>query len=376
MRILFWSETFWPRVGGVENLAVKLLPALRARGHDFAVITWEIIDAPDEIQYQAIPIFRFPFFSGGRQGSLEPMMENVRHVAKVKRDFSPDLVHINSYGRSVLFHLLTAKTYPAPLLLTLHQALPDEPVGRDTLLGKILRMADWVTACSASVVSHTRELVPEITPCSTLIHNGLDAPTFHPQPISFDPPRLLCLGRLVAEKGFDLALEAFATVLDRFPNARLVIGGDGPEREKLQQQAITLGLVDSVEFAGRIPPEEVAHFIDEATLVLIPSRSEGFGLVALEAALMARPVVAARVGGLPEIVLHQKTGLLVEHEDHEDLAEAITLLLNHPRTAAMFGEAARWRAKEIFSFERYVAAYDDLYQSITRKAPRVDDVRF
>src|SRR4029077_14295619 len=185
--------------------------------------------------------------------------------------------------------------------------------------------------------------------------------------------RLLCLGRLVAEKGFDLALEAFATVLDRFPNARLVIGGDGPEREKLQHQAITLGLVDSVEFAGRIPPEEVAHFIDEATLVLIPSRLEGFGLVALEAALMARPVVAARVGGLPEVVLHQKTGLLVEHEDHEDLAEAITLLLDHPRTATMFGEAAQRRAKEVFSFERYVAAYDDLYQSITSKAPRVDD---
>src|SRR4029077_4031681 len=164
----------------------------------------------------------------------------------------------------------------------------------------------------------------------------------------FDPPRLLCLGRLVAEKGFDSAMTAFALVRNRLPSARLVIAGDGPERSKLQQQTIELGLADSVEFVGSVPPETAAHLIDEATLVVMPSRLEGFGLVALEAALMARPVVAARVGGLPEVVLHEQTGLLVEHEDHEDLAEAITLLLDHPRTATMFGEAAQRRAKEVF----------------------------
>jgi glycogen(starch) synthase len=183
------------------------------------------------------------------------------------------------------------------------------------------------------------------------------------------------VGRLVAEKGFDSVLPAFATVLNRFPTARLVIAGDGPERQRLIQQTIELGLGSSVEFLGSVPPETVPHLINAATLVVIPSKSEGFGLVALEAALMARPVVAMRVGGLPEVVLDQKTGLLVEPDDQEGLAKAILLLLSHPQAAAAFGEAGRSRAKEIFSFERYVAAYDDLYQSLRTNAQRRDGVR-
>jgi glycogen(starch) synthase len=370
VRILFWSETFWPRVGGVENLAAKLLPALQSRGYEFVVVTWENIELPDVIHYQGIPVYRFPFFSGGR-ASLEPMLEIRRRVAKLKRDFTPDLVHINSYGHSVLFHLNTAGAHRAPALVTLHQTLPDEPVGRDTLLGNLLRTADWVTACSASVLTHARRLVPEITPRSSCIANALEAPNFDPQPISFDPPRLLCLGRLVAEKGFDLALSAFATVRDRFPGARLVVAGDGPEREKLERQASALGFIDSVEFAGGVAPETAAHLIDASTLVLIPSRLEGFCLVALEAAWMARPVVATRIGGLPEVVVHEQTGLLVESENSRALAEAIAHLLDHPATARKLGQAARSRAREIFSWERCVGAYDALYQKLGKQEQRV-----
>jgi glycosyltransferase involved in cell wall biosynthesis len=364
MRILFWSETFWPRVGGVENLAARLLPALRSRGYEFMVVTWENINAADELSYQGIPVYRFPFFSRSRQSSLDPLLENRRQVAKLKQDFAPDLVHINSYGPSVLFHLNTCSAHPAPVLITLHQRLPNEPVGRESLLGNLLRTSDWITACSASVLAHTRQLLPEITPRSSVIYNGLTAPTFNPQPISFDPPRLLCLGRLVTSKGFDLALVSFAKILDRFPNARLVVGGDGPELEKLQQQASALGLLDSVEFVGSIPPENVPHFIDAATLVLIPSRLEGFGLVALEAALIARPVVAARVGGLPEVVAHDQTGLLVEPENSNALADAVAKLLRSPDAAVQMGQAARLRAQQMFSWRRHVSAYDALYQKV------------
>jgi glycogen(starch) synthase len=133
-----------------------------------------------------------------------------------------------------------------------------------------------------------------------------------------------------------------------------------------------LGLMHSVEFVGWVPPEKVPALLNTATLVIMPSHREGLPSVALEAALMARPVVAARVGGLPEIVLHQKTGLLVDDEDHEALTEAMLLLLNHPRTATAFGDAARRRVQEVFSFERYVDAYDNLYQKISGQAPHVD----
>src|SRR5437870_13694470 len=185
MRILFWSETFWPRIGGVENLAARLLPALQSRGHEFAVVTWDNVEDADQILYQDIPVYRFPFFSGGHQDGLRSMIETRRQVARLKQQFAPDLVHINSYGRSVLFHLNTTSAHPGPVLVTLHQALPDEPVANDSLLGHVLRTAGWVTACSSAVLTHARRLVPEVIPCSSVILNALEPPPFAPPPTPF-----------------------------------------------------------------------------------------------------------------------------------------------------------------------------------------------
>src|SRR5207244_1285250 len=167
--------------------------------------------------------------------------------------------------------------------------------------------------------------------------------------------------------GFDIAVTAFASLVRRFPGARLVIAGDGPERTKLEQQISELGLAHRVELAGAVTPCEVPALLNTITAVLLPSRQESFGLVALEAALMARPVVATRVGGLPEVVVHEQTGLLVKPEVPEALAAGLTYLLAHPHTAVHMGQAARQRAQDRFSFERYVADYDALYGELTRE---------
>ena len=116
-----------------------------------------------------------------------------------------------------------------------------------------------------------------------------------------------------------------------------------------------------VDLVGWVAPENVAELINTSTLVVMPSRREALPLVALEAALMARPLIATRVGGLTEVVLHQETGLLVESEDCQGIADAVTFLLDHPETAVKMGQAARRRVTEVFSFERHVAAFDSLY---------------
>ncbi len=100
----------------------------------------------------------------------------------------------------------------------------------------------------------------------------------------------------------------------------------------------------------------------------MPSRwEEPFGLVAVEAALMARPVVASRVGGLAEVVADGETGLLVDKEDPAALARAVTHLLKNPATAERMGQAARRRARELFGFDRQVDAYDGLYQRLAEE---------
>ena len=365
VRILFWSETFWPRVGGVENLAARLLPELRDRGHEFAVVTWDHrVEDPDLIWFEGIPVYRFPFFLGKDEDHFGVMMEHRHRVTKLKRDFRPDLVHVNSYGRTIFFHLTTAGVHPAPMLVTLHQALPDEAIGRETLLGKLLETADWVTACSEAVLGHAGQLAPNILPHSSLILNALERPKIGRRPLPFDPPRILFLGRLVPEKGLDWALSALPPVFRNFPNARFIIAGDGPEAEKLKAQTIGLGLAAWIEFLGAVSPESVPSLLNDATLVVMPSRIEGFGLVALEAAMMGRPVVAARVGGLPEVVLDGQTGLLVEQYDIEEFAQAILKLLDNPEMARQFGAAAYRRAEEVFDWGRYVDRYDALYRQL------------
>jgi len=377
MRVLFWSGNFWPLIGGAEVLASKLLPALRERGYEFIVVTSQRpLDCPSVANYKGIPVYRFPFRENFTD--LSRLMEMRQYVAKLKRTFAPDLVHISAVEMDHFFHLLTGDAYPAPLLVTLHNVLPDHAVRQDSWLGQLIRNADWLTCVSAAVLTETRQLVPEIIPRSSVLHNGLDTPTNDPEPPPIDAPRLLCLGRLKTRKGFDVALTAFASITDRFPDARLTIAGDGPERSKLEQQAVKLGLKGVIEFIGWVAPEKVPAVVNASTIVVMPSRHEPFGLVALDAALMARPIVASRVGGLSEVVIHQQTGLLVEPEDSAELAEAIIFLLDHPEKAMRMGQAARQRALDVFSWERCVDGYANLYkrlidgtQSITDKSTQL-----
>jgi len=378
MRVLYWTEHFWPYIGGVEVRSAKLLPALGARGYEFIVVTSHgAVDLPNEGQYKGIPVYRFDFRLALTRADMDLFKQACQELAKVKRGFAPNLIHIQGIGSSIVFHLRTDKVHPAPLLVTVAQELastrPTSISSGDTLFSRLLCSANWVTCVSSAVLAHTRQLVPEITPYSSLLYNSLESPSLLPEPLPDNPPRLLCLGRLIFDKGFDLALSALAMLVALHPQVEMVIAGDGPARPELERQAAALGLAERVSFVGWVVPERVPALLNTATVVVMPSRwEEAFGLVALEAALMARPVVATRVGGLPEVVAHGQTGLLVEKDDPQALAEAIAWLLAHPDQAAEMGQAARRRALEIFSWERCVDAYDALYRKVaTRDAAHV-----
>jgi glycogen synthase len=366
MRVLFWSGTFWPKIGGVEVLTSKLLPALKDRGFEITVVTPTSDPRfPMEEEYQGIQLYRLPFLLGR---NLDQLVKLRQQVIKIKRAVAPQLIHINAVGVSDFFHLTTTSAHPAPLLVTLHdEKLHDDfidlGVGADHLLGRTLRSADWVCCVSESLLAEVLRLVPELGSRSSVVHNGLDIPELAPEPPP-EEPSCLCLGRLVKRKGFDVALAAFAIVARRFLRARLVIAGDGPERAALERQAAALYIKDRIEFVGWLEPSMVSELLNTATIVVMPSRREPFGLVALEAALMARPIVATRVGGIAEIVEHGKTGLLVENEHASGFAEAISRLLEHPEIAVDMGRAARQRAINKFGWKRCVDGYEALYRKL------------
>ncbi len=365
-RILFWTELFWPYIGGVQILAAKTLPILRQRGYQFAVITSHgDRDLPDVDSYEGLPVYRFRFWQALAARDIDLLSDARHRVAELKRAFKPHLIHINFTDPSVFFHFQTAQAYPAPMLVSLRVGLPKQSFASDSLLQRSFSSAAWVTANSKALLAEARGLFPEISSMSSVIYNGLDSPDIPIEALPLDGPRLVCAGRLVSDKGFDIALAAMASLVKRFPTLQMTIVGDGPARVQLQQQAIDLGMAKAVTFVGWVDPGQIPTFMKSATIVIMPSRwEEAFGLVALEAALMARPVVATRVGGLPEVVVDGETGLLVQKDDSGALAGAVAFLLDHPEQAMSMGNAGRLRAREVFSLARYVDAYDSLYRRL------------
>ncbi len=364
MNILYWLEGIWPQIGGIEQMASKFMPAMQDRGFDFTLISNHDSGLPDHEQVGGVDVYRFPCREALENQDFRELMRIRKEIARIKRSFEPDLVHVNFSGPTALiFNNLLAGTDTTPVLLAM-RGMPLHDFERDSLLGKTLRSADWTISVSEVVLRHLVEVVPEIKSRSSVIYNGQEIPELPPSPLSFDEPRLLCLGRLVSDKGFDLALTAFAALVDKFPRARMTIGGDGPLRSELERMASELQIDHAVDFVGWVEPDDVPAVLNSATLVLLPSRNEGLPSVAVQAGLMGRPTVAARVAGLAEVVVDDETGLLIDPEDCHGLADAITFLLRHPNIAEQMGRSARARAGELFNFDSYIESHVRLYEKL------------
>ncbi len=174
-----------------------------------------------------------------------------------------------------------------------------------------------------------------------IVHYGIE-PNGEPVPYRPDERRLLCVGRMIPIKGHIVLLRAFAEAKRQLPDLELDIAGRGPLEPALKALAQELGVDDSIRFLGHVSPIQAA--IEQVQIVVVPSMGEGFGMVALEAMERARPVIAAAIGGLGELVRHEETGLLVPPGEAEPLRDAIVRLASDHELAARLGEAGRRRA--------------------------------
>lgn len=365
MKILFWTELFLPHIGGIEVFGAQLIKALFKLGHKVDVITSHSgADLPDVTEAQGIRIHRFHFQKVLFQRNIKEIKQISKKVVRLKKHFKPDLIHINTIQPSLFFFYHTRNHYPSPSLMTLHQPLVNS-MGKSSLVNNTLSSADWVTAVSDNLLSKARLYNPEIKFKSSVIPNSLEFPQREISPVSFKNQTILCLGRLIKDKGFDLAIEALKKVMKYFPGLKLVISGDGPERKDLEKKSSQMGLLDSVHFTGWIDPDKVPEVMNKASIVMVPSRwEEPFGLVALQAAQMGRPVVASNTGGLPEIVKDKETGLLFERENVNDLAEKILFLIRNPKKSVEMGKKAKKRAESHFNMRVTSKKYDLLYKRL------------
>ncbi len=245
----------------------------------------------------------------------------------------------------------------------------------DGMRAELYRRAERVAAhwCRAIIVvsAHEREagLAAGIGEPAQyrVVPNGVELERFA-APSRPQPGRVLFLGRLSRQKRPDVALRTLALVRARRPEAELLVAGRGPDRAEIERLAAELGITRGLRLLG--PRDDVPALLSEASCLLLTSDYEGCPLSVLEAMAAAVPVVATRVGGVPELVEDGRTGRLAEPGDPASLAAALEELLGDPARARALGEEGRRRARECFSRERMVAGIVSVYDEVVAHAGR------
>ncbi len=362
MKILHIVPSFYPKIGGIETFSLSLVRSLQARGHENRVVaSHSAAELPDSGQVDGVRIDRVPFLTALTDRDPKGILLSRIRVAQVKREFRPDIVHLHIGGPVAFLHLQTEDVAPAPLVITAYD-LPEE---RLPSVVAVLAKAGRTAAISRIRLEECRRAAPDAAARMELIYCGLpDLPAFESCGKT-ETPSFLAAGRQVKIKGFSVAVEAFEEVHRAFPQARLVLAGDGPEHAALKRQVLAANLAGVVEMPGKISMEDLLRLYRTAWATLVPSlHSESFGLVALEAMQAGSAVIASRIGGLPEVVSEGETGLLVPVGDPQALASKMKMLCADPERAFALGRAGQARAETTFSWSACVDAYEKMYYEV------------
>lgn len=366
MKILIWTNGFWPAIGGLETQCLALAKGLIQNGHQCKIITKKTYSSwADYEKYQSICVHRYPFEQALDKSNLKEIAKISQQIRKLIEEFQPDLIHLQYTNASYLFFYdLIQRNLPIPKLITIHGLFLDDKKRLDGMYHWILKKAARVTCVSDTLLNELLNGAPLLKNTALRIYNGLAMPEMTSSPLSFDEPTILCLGRLTDEKGFDICLGAFQLLQKKIPKSKLIIAGDGCEKSFLKKLARGLGLKNNIFFMGEVPHKNVFDLLNKASLVVVPSRYEAFGLTALEAMQLARPIIASDVGGLTELIRHQETGLLVPKNDIDALATAMEYVLTQPKIATEMGQRAHEDVKERFGIPQLIKNYTAIYSQI------------
>jgi glycosyltransferase involved in cell wall biosynthesis len=345
-------------IGGSERHLLTLLPALAAKSVDVSFIGLDNPAGAPQPFYDELEAAGVPFERLRSAHDLDPLLalRLPRHIRARRPDIlHTHLVHADVYGALAPgVRLVSTKHNPDPFRVG-----PFRHVER-----ALARRARRIVAISEEVRRFSVEEVGLPAEKVELVYYGMDAlpepwgPN-PPLPIPEDKPLLLCVARLVIQKGVDIAIKALA----RIPGATLLVLGDGPGRNAAERLANEVGVGDRVLMPGRVG--DIAALYRRADVVVHPVRWEGFGLAMLEAMLAEKPVVATRAGSAPELVVDGQTGLIVPASIPWTLADAVNELLADPDRAREYGRRGLERARTEFSVAKMVERTLAVYASVT-----------
>lgn len=372
IKIFYVIDSF--DMGGAQRQLLEVMRRLDPRRYQAVVCPlWPLMALEADYQQTSWPIIRVH-----KRTQLDVSV--VWRLARAMRAFRPHIAHTwlftgNLWGR------MAAALARVPGVIASERTVvpkgrsrPDESFVNGILAG----VTDIVTANSQEGLRKLKFISGITPPARKVIYNGVDLQHFNSRRVQsttselkkslgIAPDSLILgnIGRLTEQKGQDVLLQATRLLVHSGKNLQVVIVGGGPRRQDLDNLAENLGLRGSVLFLG--PRSDIPQLLSLFDIFVLPSRWEGFPNVVLEAMAMAKPVVATDVAGVSELVEHGVTGLLVEAEKPEALAQDLLRLMDNPGLAAQMGAAGRQRVERQFSVERMVAKTTALYDDLLRQ---------
>jgi glycosyltransferase involved in cell wall biosynthesis len=391
MKILLVTPYFPPHVGGVESYTAHLAEGLQTLGWTVVVVTTG--DAEEgPLTAGGVRLYRL---RRAAAVSNTPVglrwRRKLRQIIKAER---PDVINAHT-PVPYLADLAQRASGPIPFVLTYHNDLAKDGLVTGTvarlthllLIRRTLIDSTAIIATSGYYADESRYLKPHRAKVE-IVPPGVDATRFNPDvkvgaglATRFAGQRVILfvgsLSRTQRHKGLDVLIDTFASIHRESPDVHLAIVGDGDGADAYRARAVALGTGDAVTFAGRVDDEELAEYYKRATVMAMPStnRSEGFGMVFIEANATGTPVVGTRTGGIPYAVQDGATGLLAEPGDRESLCLALRRILDDENFARRLGDAGAARALAEFGWPRRAERTSEVLSQACRHGLRSDPVR-
>jgi glycosyltransferase involved in cell wall biosynthesis len=383
VRVLFVAHSF-PRHAEDDagSFVLRLARALRDDGVEVEAIAPHAAGlAPYEL-LGGVPVHRYRYAPAAREtlayaGTMAEQVRGgawgkvalagliaagARATARRARAWRADLVHAHWWFPGGVSAAAACRVAGLPLVTTSHGSdvrLAGTLPGGRALLRAVVRRSAHVTAVSEWLAAEIRAAAPSARP--TVAPMPADTTMFAPGGAPEVPrARLLFVGRLNEQKGLGELLRALARTRSVLP---IDVVGQGRDEAALRALAASLGIADRVRWHGSLPARALAARYREAAAVVMPSREEGLGMVAVEAQLSGTPVVAFASGGLTDVIEDGRTGLLVRAGDVAGLADALDRIAADPTLAAALGAAGRGSALARFAPRAAAARYAAIYES-------------
>jgi len=321
--ILIFSAFYEPFEGGAERYVKEITRRLKEK-YDFIILTSRLsFKLPKYEERNGVNIYRL-----GIGTKLDKYLYPILALFK-SFSIEKDLIHavLESYaGLSLFFHQALSKK--TPTLLTLQSGRVKMP---KFLFKKIHQAPDKIQAISNALAKRAQEFGAKNV---EVVPNGIDLDLFSQDlKIKKEKFRIICVSHLKKVKGLGYLIEAMPEVLARFPQTKLILIGEGPERKNLESQIAKLGLQNKVELKGKLTNRAIPEELQKAEVFVLPSLSEGLGISILEAQSCGVLVIASKVGGILDIIEDGKTGILTEPRNPEQIAQAVIKIFSQPEFA-------------------------------------------